>query len=106
MGEPNEELMNTLKVYSATRFGKTRTEVEREIESRWSAAEKAKGGEIGTTEDIKPISTNQPQPAPQPAQAQPTTKPLMDTSSTPNTPSAGSQTPNTGFLDGWLSQQN
>ena len=106
MGEPNEELMNTLKVYSATRFGKTRTEVEREIEARWSAAEKAKGGEIGTTEDIKPISTNQPQPAPQPAQAQPTTKPLMDTSSTPNTPSAGSQTPNTGFLDGWLSQQN
>ena len=106
MGEPNEELMDTLKVYSATRFGKTRTEVEREIEARWSAAEKAKGGEIGTAEDIKPISTNQPQPAPQPAQAQPTTKPLMDTSSTPNTPSAANQTPNTGFLDGWLSQQN
>ena len=42
MGEPNEELMDTLKVYSATKFGKTRAEVEKEIQDRWSAAEKAK----------------------------------------------------------------
>ncbi|MBQ3353297.1 TraM recognition domain-containing protein [Candidatus Saccharibacteria bacterium] len=42
MGEPNEELMNTLKVYSATKFGKTRSEVEQEIQERWTAAEKAK----------------------------------------------------------------
>ncbi len=40
MGEPNVELMNTLKVYSATKFAKTRAEVEKEIEDRWSAAEK------------------------------------------------------------------
>ena len=42
MGEPNVELMNTLKVYSATRYGKTRAEVEKEIRDRWSAADKAK----------------------------------------------------------------
>ena len=42
MGEPNEELMNTLKNYSAARFGKTRAEVEKEINDRWNAADKAK----------------------------------------------------------------
>ena len=42
MGEPNEELMNTLKVYSATKFAKTRSEVEKEIQDRWSAADKEK----------------------------------------------------------------
>ncbi len=35
MGEPNDKLLDTLKLYSATRFAKTRTEVEREIQSRW-----------------------------------------------------------------------
>ena len=106
MGTPNDELMNTLKVYSATRFGKTRAEVEREIESRWSAAEKAKGGEIGTTEDIEPTSSSEPQAAPQPLQTTPAPKPLMDTSTTPNTPSDGSQASQNGFLDNWLSQNN
>lgn len=42
MGEPNVELMNTLKVYSATKFAKTRAEVEQEIQERWSSAEKEK----------------------------------------------------------------
>ena len=42
MGEANEELMNTLKVYSATKFAKTRSEVEKEIQDRWSAAEREK----------------------------------------------------------------
>ena len=37
MGEPNEQLLGTLKAYSAARFGKTRAEVEKEIESRWKA---------------------------------------------------------------------
>ena len=36
MGEPNDDLMETLKVYSATRYAKTRAEVEREINQRWS----------------------------------------------------------------------
>ena len=42
MGEPNEKLMESLKVYSATKYGKTRAEVEKEIQDRWSSAEKAK----------------------------------------------------------------
>lgn len=41
MGEPNDNLMETLKVYSATKYAKTRSEVEKEIEARWSAASKA-----------------------------------------------------------------
>ncbi len=41
MGEPNNELMETLKVYSATKFAKTRAEVEKEINDRWSAYRKS-----------------------------------------------------------------
>ena len=90
MGEPNDELMNTLKVYSATKYGKSRAEVEAEIQSRWSEAEKAKGGEMGTVED---------------AQAALGSKTPTNTSSEPNTPPAANQAPQAGFLDGWLSQQ-
>ena len=98
MGEANEDLMKTLKVYSATRFGKTRSEVEQEIEARWSTAEKAKGSEIGGAEGSKPqITTEAPQAPSAP-------KPLMDTSPAPNPSSSGSEAPQNGFLDGWLSQ--
>ncbi len=91
MGEPNDELMNTLKVYSATKFGKTRAEVEAEIKSRWSEAEKAKDGEMGTVEDAQAVLND---------------KPPMDTSKAPNTPPAASQASQAGFLDGWLSQKS
>ena len=91
MGEANEELMKTLKVYSATKFGKTRAEVEAEIQARWSAAEKAKGGEMGTVED---------------AQGAFASKPPMDASPAPNTPPAPSNASQDGFLDGWLNQNN
>ena len=91
MGEPNDDLMRTLKVYSATKFSKTRAEVEAEIQARWSAAEKTKGGEMGSVED---------------AQATSAPKPLMTTSSAPNTPPTASQAPQGGFLDGWLNQNN
>lgn len=36
MGEPNDQLMESLKVYSATKYAKTRAEVEKEITARWS----------------------------------------------------------------------
>lgn len=98
MGEANDELMKTLKVYSATRFGKTRSEVEKEIELRWSAAEKAKDSENSDSANL-PSET-----PPQAPQATPTPKPLMDTSSAPNTAPTASQAPQNGFLDGWLSQ--
>ena len=91
MGEPNDELMKTLKLYSATKYAKTRAEVEEEIKSRWSEAEKTKGGEMGAVEDVQGASA---------------TKPLMDTSTSPNTPPAAQQSPQSGFLDGWLSQKS
>ena len=87
MGEPNVELMNTLKVYSATKFGKTRAEVEKEIESRWSAAEKAKGSEMGTPDDVQGPSTSKP--------PKPTSPPVKPASS-------ASKRPQNGFLDNWL----
>lgn len=40
MGQPNDELMESLKVYSATKYAKTRAEVEKEIKERLSSAEK------------------------------------------------------------------
>ena len=76
MGEPNEELMNNLKVYSAARFAKTRAEVEKEINDRWSVAEKAK-----TTEEPKPVTP--PVPAEKPAEP-------------------AKEEPEKGFLDDWL----
>lgn len=42
MGDPNEQLMNSLKEYTAIKYGKTRSEVEREINERWSQVEKEK----------------------------------------------------------------
>ena len=39
MGEPNDNLMESLKVYSATKYAKTRAEVEKEINERWSTPE-------------------------------------------------------------------
>lgn len=38
MGEANEELMNSLKTYTAVRFGRSRSEVEQEINERWNRA--------------------------------------------------------------------
>ena len=82
MGEPNDELMNSLKAYSATRFGKTRKEVEQEIEERWNAANKAKMAE----EAASAVSTDTlPSPSPE-------------------APSEGSGDATTGFLDNWLAK--
>ena len=97
MGKPNVELMNNLKVYSATRFAKTRSEVEKEIEERWSAAEKAKENENKTEVAASEAASQAPQAAPVP-------KPLMDTSNTSQAPSSAQEAPQSGFLDGWLSQ--
>ncbi|MBR5647506.1 DUF87 domain-containing protein [Candidatus Saccharibacteria bacterium] len=42
MGEPSDELMESLKTYSATKYARSRAEVEKEIEARWNAASLAK----------------------------------------------------------------
>ncbi|MBR3248439.1 TraM recognition domain-containing protein [Candidatus Saccharibacteria bacterium] len=75
MGEPNEELMKNLKVYSATKYAKTRSEVEKEINDRWSTAEKAK-------KDATPVKPPETPP---------------EASETPAKSEAG-------FLDGWLNK--
>ncbi|MBR3131796.1 DUF87 domain-containing protein [Candidatus Saccharibacteria bacterium] len=89
MGEANEDLMKTLKTYSAAKFGKTRAEVEKEIETRWSVVEKAKKAETSPPEAPESV---------------PTPKPLEDTSQPVNPPSGASEESQTGFLDNWLSQ--
>ena len=42
MGQPNEELMESLKAYSATKYAKSRKEVEKEIAARWDSARQSK----------------------------------------------------------------
>ncbi len=42
MGEANPQLLETMKEYSATKYAKTREEVEREIKQRWKSEETAK----------------------------------------------------------------
>ena len=91
MGEPNDNLMDTLKVYSATKYAKTRAEVEKEIQARWSAAEKAKGGEIGSLDDLESDVIQEP------AVRQPSSQ---------NTPPSPKEKPKKGFLDGWLAKKS
>lgn len=52
MGEPNREVMNSLKLYSATRFGKTRAEVEKEIMDRWSDTGTSEETPAGSGESV------------------------------------------------------
>ena len=96
MGEPNEELMETLKDYSATRFGKTRAEVEKEIEDRWNSAVKSKQN------DEKPLIPPEPSKT---AQAMPlsvnATEPDFDSKTAPR----AKEMPNKGFLDDWLAKK-
>ena len=91
MGEPNEELMNSLKNYSATKYGKTRAEVEAEINARWTAAEKSQNEELSHLDAPQDHSTE---------------KPLVDTSSAQDHAPSASNGPQKGFLDDWLSQNH
>ncbi len=90
MGEPNDELMESLKAYSATKYAKTRTEVEKEIEERWSAASKAKqeASPKPIEGDLSPVST----------------KSASDTDSALNTAPDAPEKPKKGFLDDWLAK--
>ena len=95
MGEPNEELMDSLKAYSATKFGRTRAEVEKEIQDRWNAAEKAKKAaksEIPSepsksSVDVVPIKNDK------------------NTVSEPKTAPEAPETPKKGFLDDWIAKK-
>ncbi len=77
MGQPNDELMENLKVYSATKYAKTRKEVEKEINERWTVPE-----------EEKPKQAQAEIPAKTDAEA----------------PTSDDNTKN-GFLDGWLKKK-
>ena len=74
MGQPNDELMENLKLLSATKYAKTRAEVEKEIQERWNANN-------AKTDEQAQAKT----PAVTPVEA-PTSDPEAEE----------------GFLDGWL----
>lgn len=94
MGEPNEELKKTLKVYSATKYGKTRAEVEQEIKDRWSAVDKAKQEVSGKTASEAPKTPQEPSSAQ-------TAKDIPNDDKPAPSASDGA---NSGFLDKWLNQ--
>lgn len=48
MGEANPQLMETMKVFLATKYGRMRADVEHEIQERWKTAEQAKSTTTGT----------------------------------------------------------
>ncbi|MBR3319031.1 TraM recognition domain-containing protein [Candidatus Saccharibacteria bacterium] len=79
MGEPNDELMENLKVYSATKYAKTRAEVEKEIQDRWNATEAAKNAEES--------------------------KNATDIDSEPKTAPSAQNSSQGGFLDSWLNKK-
>ena len=94
MGEPNKELMDSLKAYSATKFGKTRAEAEKEIQDRWSAAEKAK-------KSAKPKMPSEPSKSS--VDAVPVEDGKIPTSAPKPAPKAP-ETTKKGFLDGWIAK--
>lgn len=90
MGEPNEQLMVTLKEYSAMKHSKSRAEVEKEIQERWNTADNAKkdtvsGPSEGAVSDFKDEDGS--------------ISGLGDEEA-----SGGSEGPKKGFLDDWVSE--
>ena len=87
MGEPNEKLMESLKVYSATKYGKTRAEVEREIQERWSSFEKKKNDHVSPPEALESPSDK---------------KTIQEPPMATDKAFSASNEPKKGFLDEWL----
>lgn len=79
MGQPNDELMENLKLLSATKYAKTRAEVEKEIEERWKTQDAEKDAEKPQAPSKTPAETQNKAPT-----------------------SASSE--EDGFLDAWLSK--
>ena len=104
MGDPDDELMKSLKVYSATKFAKTRAEVEKEIQDRWNATSKAKAAEESIPAAPKP--ENMPPKLAEDLQDILSGKSGIDNASAPKTPPSGSDGSSSGFLDKWLKHQD
>ena len=79
MGDPNNELMENLKVYSATKYAKSRSEVEKEIQERWNSVNVEKD-----TKNTQAASNNTP--------------------TSQNKAASSDVEAEDGFLDGWLNK--
>ena len=101
MGEPNDDLMKSLKIYSATKYGKTRAEVEKEIEERWNSAHQEKELEEDIIED-----KNMPSEPTEGHESASSDHEATITASAPKMPPSGSDGASGGFLDKWLSKQD
>jgi hypothetical protein len=102
MGEPNDELMKSLKVYSATKYAKTRAEVEQEIQDRWNSANKAK-------EEAEAETKREQNMPPEPTEASKSplsTKAAQDSAPASSDAPSASEDASGGFLDKWLSQKD
>ena len=89
MGRPNDNLLDALKMYSATKYAKTRAEVEREINARWAASENANNSEIPSDASSGPQGASGSETA-------------YDTTSGQTVASTASQQAQKGFLDDWF----
>ncbi|MDO4752724.1 MAG: DUF87 domain-containing protein [Candidatus Saccharibacteria bacterium] len=98
MGQPNDELMENLKLLSATKYAKTRKEVEKEIQDRWNAVNTEKAATSAQIATSTPSATPalQTAPAPQPQAETPAETPVKASNSASDDQS--------GFLDGWLNK--
>ena len=81
MGDPNDELMENLKLLSATKYAKTRKEVEKEIEARWNAQDAEKTAAKAQADSKTPTESHV---------------------EAPQSDSEGEG----GFLDGWLKKSS
>lgn len=104
MGDPDDELMKSLKAYSATKFAKTRAEVEKEIQDRWNATSKAKAAKESIP--AAPKLENMPPKLAEDLQDILSGKSGRDNASAPKTPPSGSDVSSSGFLDKWLKYQD
>ncbi|MDO4611437.1 MAG: DUF87 domain-containing protein [Candidatus Saccharibacteria bacterium] len=102
MGDPNEQLMESLKSYSATKYAKTRVEVEKEINDRWSIAEKEKAPEALETPQGPLQNTVSESPAAPTSPSE--TKTAEPLTSTPTAAPSAPEEPKKGFLDDWLAK--
>ena len=102
MGNPNDQLMDSLKLLSATKFAKTRKEVEKEIETRWNAAEAEKNNSATSSNSdsiSSPSSANITPPAEKPQPPSAKDSPVAQNSAVSSDAEAED-----GFLDAWLAK--
>lgn len=65
MGESNQGLLDTLRAYTATKYGRTRAEVDKEINARLAANEPVKPENVGDGNASAAPASKGVQPAPQ-----------------------------------------